>query len=115
LFTNQLICLYIFIAVYVAIILFNQYKSILALSGVAILVVLGIMPPIKLLYYINWNILVIFWGSFVAAQLFIQSKIPAYLAQIIIARFGNNPNSNYKKTRPILVLDYSLSLNIIIR
>jgi Na+/H+ antiporter NhaD/arsenite permease-like protein len=83
---HQIVCLSIFIAVYITILLFHQYKSIVAWIGVAVLVLLGIMPPLKLFYYINWNILGIFWGSLVVAELFIYSRIPAYLAEIIIDR-----------------------------
>ena len=87
--SEQIICLLIFFIVYVSIIIFHGHKSIVAWCGVGLLVVLGIMPPIKLLYYINWNILGIFWGSLVIAELFIYSKIPAYLAEIIIGRSKN--------------------------
>jgi Na+/H+ antiporter NhaD/arsenite permease-like protein len=86
---NQLICILIFVLVYISIVLFHQHKHIVAWCGVGILVVIGFMPPIKLLHYINWNILGIFWGSLVVAELFIYSRIPAYLAEIIIDRSKN--------------------------
>jgi len=82
--SNQIICLTIFAVVYVAIITFHSYKSIVAWAGVGLLVIIGVMPAFKLLYYINWNILGIFWGSLVVAELFIYSKIPAYIAESII-------------------------------
>jgi Na+/H+ antiporter NhaD/arsenite permease-like protein len=85
----QILCLSIFAVVYVTIILFHNLKSVIAWAGVGILVMLGIMPGFKLLYYINWNILGIFWGSLVVAELFIYSKIPAYLAEAIIDRSKN--------------------------
>jgi Na+/H+ antiporter NhaD/arsenite permease-like protein len=47
------------------------------------------MPAVKLLHYINWNILGIFWGSLVVAELFIYSRIPAYIAESIIDRSKN--------------------------
>jgi len=87
--SEQILCLSIFIAIYVLIVIFHSHKSIVAWCGVAILIMVGIMPPIKLLYHINWNILGIFWGSLVVAELFIYSKIPAYLAEAIIARSRN--------------------------
>ena len=85
----QIICLIIFIIIYVLIIIFHKFKSVVAWAGVGLLVILGIMPAVKLLYYINWNILGIFWGSLVIAELFIYSKIPAYIAEAIIERSKN--------------------------
>ncbi len=84
--SEQIACLSIFIAIYVSIVIFHSHKSIVAWLGVGLLVIIGIMPPVKLLHYINWNILGIFWGSLVVAELFIYSKIPAYLAEAIIDR-----------------------------
>jgi Na+/H+ antiporter NhaD/arsenite permease-like protein len=84
--TPQIICSIIFILVYVLIILSHQYKHLIAWGGVGLLFLTGAMSPIKILYAINWNILGIFWGSLVIAELFICSRIPAYLAEIIIDR-----------------------------
>ncbi len=87
--TEQIICLAIFLLTYVAIIAFHRYKFIIAWAGVGFILLFGLISPIKILTYINWNILGIFWGSLVVAELFIESKIPAYLAEIIIDRSKN--------------------------
>lgn len=85
----QIICLFIFVVTYLAIILFHRYKFIIVWIGVALLLVFGIIAPPNILGFINWNILGIFWGSLVVAELFIHSRIPAYLAEIIIDRSRN--------------------------
>ncbi len=87
--TSQAVCLIVFVLVYVAIIIFHHHKSIVAWVGVVATVLLGLMPPLRILNHINWNILGIFWGSLVIAELFIHSKIPAYLAEIIIDKSKN--------------------------
>jgi Na+/H+ antiporter NhaD/arsenite permease-like protein len=87
--TEQIICLIIFLSTYVAIIAFHKYKFLIAWFGVGFILIFGILSPFKLLQYINWNILGIFWGSLVVAELFIHSRIPAYLAEIIIDRSKN--------------------------
>ncbi len=87
--STQIICLSIFAGVYLAIIIFHKNKSFIAWAGIGLLVIMGIMPPVKMFSYINWNILGIFWGSLVVAELFIKSRIPAYLAEIIIGRSKN--------------------------
>ena len=83
---NQIICLVVFAAAYIAIIALHRFKSIIAWVSVGVMVIVGIMPPLRLLHHINWNILGIFWGSLVIAELFIYSKIPAYIAEAIIDR-----------------------------
>ena len=86
---NQIICLVVFAAAYIGIIAFHRFKSLIAWASVGIMVLIGIMPPLKLLTHINWNILGIFWGSLVIAELFIYSKIPAYIAEAIIDKSKN--------------------------
>lgn len=87
--SEQLICLAIFIVTYVAIITFHRYKFLIAWLGVGFILVFGILAPTKILQYVNWNILGIFWGSLVVAELFIHSRIPAYIAEITIDRSKN--------------------------
>ena len=87
--TAQISCLAVFLTAYVLVIAFHRYKSIIAWAGVATMLLLNIMPAVKLLHYINWNILGIFWGSLVVAELFVYSKIPAYIAESIIDRSKN--------------------------
>jgi Na+/H+ antiporter NhaD/arsenite permease-like protein len=85
----QVICLAIFVVTYVAIIAFHRYKFLIAWVGVGVIMLFGLLAPIRLLYHINWNILGIFWGSLVVAELFIHSRIPAYIAEITIDRSKN--------------------------
>jgi Na+/H+ antiporter NhaD/arsenite permease-like protein len=87
--SGQVICLAIFIVTYVAIIAFHRYKFLIASAAVGLILLFGILAPIKILQYINWNILGIFWGSLVVAELFIHSRIPAYIAEITIDRSKN--------------------------
>ncbi|MGB7055507.1 MAG: SLC13 family permease [bacterium] len=87
--SEQVICLAIFIVTYVAIITFHRYKFLIAWVGVGFILLFGILAPTKILQYVNWNILGIFWGSLVVAELFIHSRIPAYIAEITIDRSKN--------------------------
>lgn len=85
----QVICLAIFIVTYVAIIAFHRYKFMIAWVGVGIILLFGILTPNGIVHHINWNILGIFWGSLVVAELFIHSRIPAYIAELTIDRSKN--------------------------
>jgi Na+/H+ antiporter NhaD/arsenite permease-like protein len=83
---NQLLCTGIFLLCYVLVVVFHRYKYIVAWTGVIVLLIFGILPLPRIIYHINWNILGIFWGSLVIAELFIYSKIPAFIAEAIINR-----------------------------
>lgn len=86
---EQVLCLIVFILTYVSIIAFHRYKFVIAWIGVGLILLLGILSPAKALQNINWNILGIFWGSLVVAELFIDSRIPAFIAEILIDRSKN--------------------------
>ena len=90
--TEQLICLVIFIITYVSIIAFHRYKFIIAWGGVGFMLLFGILAPLKPLQYINWNILGIFWGSLVVAELFIYSRIPAPVEIGFLGEFKTGRN-----------------------
>jgi Na+/H+ antiporter NhaD/arsenite permease-like protein len=85
----QVICLAVFVVTYAAIIAFHRYKFLIAWAGVGMILLLGILTPPRVLHHINWNILGIFWGSLVVAELFIHSRIPACIAEITIDRSKN--------------------------
>lgn len=86
---QQILCILVFLIVYVTVVIFHRFKSLIAWGGVLGLVILGILTPLRLLHHINWNILGIFWGSLVVAELFIYSKIPAFIAEAIIDKSKN--------------------------
>ncbi len=81
---DQIIGASIFLAVYASVVIMLRHKAIIAWIGVALMIILGVMPILKVPYYINWNILGIFWSSMVIAEVFMHSRVPAYLAETII-------------------------------
>lgn len=86
---SRWLCTGIFLLVYILIVILHRHKSIVAWAGVVVLIIFNILPLPKVAHYINWNILGIFWGSLVVAELFIYSRIPAYIAESIIDRSRN--------------------------
>lgn len=86
---HQVLCTGIFLLVYILIVLLHRHKSMIAWAGVVVLILFGLLPLSRVAYHINWNILGIFWGSLVVAELFIYSKIPAFIAEAIIDRSRN--------------------------
>ncbi len=76
----------IFITTYTLLIIRKNNKGIIGISGALLMLLVGIISPLKALVSINWNILGIFWGTMVLAELFILSGTPEYLAEKILKR-----------------------------
>jgi Na+/H+ antiporter NhaD/arsenite permease-like protein len=86
---SQVITATIFILVYIAIVFFHHHRLIAVLSGVLALLILRIISFEDLVHYIDRNILGIILGTSIVAELFIRSRIPAYLAERLVDRTGN--------------------------
>jgi len=82
--SNQLITAIIFLFVYLILIATHRFRVITVWVGVLLFTLLGILTPIRIFTHINWNILGVLWGTSVVAELFIHSRIPAYLAERLI-------------------------------
>lgn len=82
--SQQLITAVVFIFVYAILIATHRLRFLTVWVGVGILILFGILTPVRIFQHINWNILGVLWGTSVVAELFIHSKIPAYLAERII-------------------------------
>jgi len=72
------------IVMYGAIIIFPDRKSYAALGAAIIMLILRAVSPLRALELVNWNILMIFVGSLIIAELFIYSRVPAVIADSIV-------------------------------
>jgi len=82
----KLIALSIFVVSYFFFIWKKESRVKVCWIGCLILYLLGIVRPSDTLTLINWDVLGIFWGTLVVAELFSLSGVPAYLANILIAK-----------------------------
>ncbi len=53
------------------------------------LMALGVVSPVEAFGLINWNVMGIFWGTLVIAELFMASNTPAFLAELVVERSRN--------------------------
>jgi Na+/H+ antiporter NhaD/arsenite permease-like protein len=75
---------------YAGVIIFPQKKAYITLAAAALSILLGITGLVEAFtQYVNWNILMIYIGSLVIAELFIYSRVPAYIADEIVNRAPN--------------------------
>jgi len=82
----KLFTLVVFVVSYFFFIWKKQYKAQVCWIACAVLFLSGIIRFFDIFTIINWNVLGIFWGTLVVAQLFSFSGVPAYLANILVVK-----------------------------
>lgn len=76
----------VFAAAYVLFVLLPARRTIVAVAGSALLLLAGVISPTEALWAVNWNVMGIFVGTLVVADLFMESRVPARLAELIVDR-----------------------------
>jgi Na+/H+ antiporter NhaD/arsenite permease-like protein len=86
----------VFFLVYLYLVLFKRHRGTAVWSGVAILILFSLLiytQPFlsiqKIPVFINWNVIGIFIGTLILAEIFIVSKVPVLLADILVNRSKN--------------------------
>lgn len=82
----MIIALTIFFATYVLMIALPQYRAYVAFASAVIFVVSGLLPVRLALQAIDWNVILMIAGTMGVVDLFIESKMPARLADLIIKK-----------------------------
>jgi Na+/H+ antiporter NhaD/arsenite permease-like protein len=87
----KLFVLVVALLMYALVILFSHKKAWIALGAAAIIIIAGLFGSAEsvslkdaVLELVNWNILMIYVGSLAIADLFIYSRVPAYLADKVV-------------------------------
>lgn len=79
--------LVVLVLMYAGVIVFPARKAWISMGAAAVLVVGGAVAPGHAFgALVNWNILCIYVGSLVLAELFIVSRVPAFIAERIVER-----------------------------
>ena len=79
----------LFVLTYVLLLSFSKYRAYIALASAAIYVILGIMPYNEVFGAIDWNVIMMIAGTMIVVNLFIESKMPSLLADVIIDKTPN--------------------------
>ncbi len=83
------LALVIFVATYGLLLSFPKYRAYIALASAAIFIIVGILPVKDILGSLDFNVLMMIAGTMGIVGLFIESKMPALLADIIIEKVPN--------------------------
>lgn len=79
----------IFVLTYVGLLTFPKVRAYIALGSATLFVLLGILPYNEVFGSIDWNVLMMIAGTMGIVALFIESKMPALLADILLAKMPN--------------------------
>lgn len=79
----------LFIVTYASLLLFPRWRAHIALTSALIFVLLGIMPRDQVLAAVDWNVIMMIAGTMGIVALFIESRMPARLADLLIRHTPN--------------------------
>lgn len=79
----------VFAATYVGLLVFSRWRAYIALVSALVFVVLGYIPLGEVLSAVDWNVIMMIAGTMGTVALFIESKMPALLGDLIIDRMPN--------------------------
>ncbi len=82
----RIIALTIFIVAYILFVVLPHKRTGIALGGSLLLVLTGAITAKNAFFAVNWNVMGIFVGTLILADVFMQSRVPAYIAEIFVDR-----------------------------
>ncbi len=86
---SKTVSLAVFILSYILFVILPKKRSLVAVVGAVLLVLSQTLSPKEAFLAINWNVMGIFVGTLAVADVFMESRVPAYLAELIVDRARN--------------------------
>ena len=85
-FNKDIIGIAIFILCFIFISVFHDRKTIVVSAGVLLLFIFRIITFKSAIAAINWNVIGIFWGTAIVAEIFIISNVPSLIAGKLVSK-----------------------------
>lgn len=85
----KIIAIILFVLTYVLLLTFPKIRAYIALASASLFVILGVLPVGKIFVTVEWNVILMIAGTMGIVSLFIESKMPALLADMIIKKTPN--------------------------
>ncbi len=85
----KIISLTVFLFVYILFILLPHRRTAVVLAGSLLLLFTQTISLKEAFFAVNWNVMGIFVGTLIIADVFMQSRVPAYFAEVIVDRAKN--------------------------
>ncbi len=83
---SKVTALVVFIAAYLLFVLLPNRRMLISVSGALLLILLRAISLKEAFFAVNWNVMGIFVGTLIVADIFMESRVPAYIAEIIVDR-----------------------------
>lgn len=85
----RIIAITLFILAYVLFVVLPAKRTIVAVAASLLVVLTGTITLKQSFFAINWNVMGIFVGTLVVADIFMESRVPAWLAEVIVNKAKN--------------------------
>ena len=85
-FSLKTIVAVLFVLTYASLLFFPKIRAYIALGAAVLMVALGALPIGEVMTIINWNVIFMIAGTMGTVYLFIESKMPALMADLIIEK-----------------------------
>jgi len=83
------ISLVLFVIAYLLFVALPKRRSLIAVSAAALLILSRTISFREAFWAVNWNVMGIFLGTLVVADIFMESRVPACIAEIIVDKARN--------------------------
>lgn len=87
--THRTLTLVVFVLVYAGLILFKRRRTEILSAGVLVILASGVLAPAVAVRAVSWNVIGIFAGVLLLAEMFTESGMPLRIADILIDRSKN--------------------------
>jgi len=87
--SHSTISLAVFLIAYILFIFLPNRRTLVAVIGSILLMITATVSLKEAFFAVNWNVMGIFVGTLIVADIFMESRVPAYLAEIIVDRAKN--------------------------
>jgi Na+/H+ antiporter NhaD/arsenite permease-like protein len=85
----MVLALVLFALTYAGLLFFSKFRAYIAIASASLFVILGILPADKILGAVDWNVIMMITGTMGVVSLFINSRMPSLLADLIIDKMPN--------------------------
>ncbi len=87
--SHHFLTLFIFLSAYILFVFLPNKRTLVALGASAMLLLFKAITLREAFWSINWNVMGIFVGTLVVADVFMESRVPAYIAEVIVDRVAS--------------------------
>lgn len=85
----KIIAISLFVLTYILLLAFPKIRAYIAIASGAVFVAIGILPIDKVLDTVDWNVILMIAGTMGIVHLFIESRMPELMADVIIDKTPN--------------------------